>query len=32
VTINVSDGGALLSEGETDLATRTWKGRNFDWN
>lgn len=28
----ISDGSALLSEGEIDLASRTWKGENFEWN
>jgi len=32
VVIQVSDGSALLSEGEIDLASRTWKGENFEWN
>ena len=29
---HISDGSALLSEGEIDLASRTWKGQNFEWN
>ncbi len=28
----ISDGTALLSEGEIDLASRAWKGENFEWN
>jgi len=28
----ISDGSALLSEGEIDLASRSWKGENFEWN
>lgn len=29
---HISDGGVLLSEGEIDLAERSWKGENFEWN
>lgn len=29
---HISDGSALLNEGEIDLASRTWKGENFEWN
>lgn len=28
----LSDGSALLSEGEIDLASRSWKGQNYEWN
>ena len=30
--VHVSDGSALLSEGEIDLATRTWSGKLFEWS
>jgi hypothetical protein len=29
--VHISDGSAVLSEGEIDLATRTWSGKLFDW-
>jgi hypothetical protein len=28
----VSDGSAVMSDGELDLATRTWSGKLFEWN
>jgi hypothetical protein len=28
----ISNGSALLSEGEIDLASRAWSGKNYEWN
>jgi hypothetical protein len=30
--IHLSDGSAMLSEGEIDLADRSWNGKVYNWN